>query len=195
MSVSKDEHTILEESRIPQVQDKAILLIAGSIDQQHLGICIELLSFHYKEDFNEPITLLINSPGGSCSVGWAIIDTMDFIRLPVNTVCIGQAASMAADIFVNGDHRTMGFKSNLMVHSHSNLIGGTHNKLIASLKGDELEHNRRVDHYCRNSKIKTIAKVQKTFFSTPGEDLYLTPAECLKLGLTDDVTKPKDRNR
>lgn len=191
---NKDEH-LEEELRIPQIQERAILMISGPIEHQHLGICIELLNYHYKEDFNDPITLLINSPGGQCTIGWAIIDTMDFIRLPIHTVCIGQAASMAADIFVNGDERTMGFKSHLMVHSHSNLIGGTHNKLIASLKGDQLEHDRRVDHYTRNSKHKTASKVQEVFFSTPGEDLYLTPQECLKLGLTDEITKPKKRKR
>lgn len=174
--------------RPPKVlKERAILMLSGPIGEQHLGVCHELLAYHFRPDFNEPITLLINSPGGSCEIGWAIVDVMNFIRLPVHTVCIGLAASMAADIFVNGDHRTMGEHSTLMIHSHSSMSVGSHSRLIATLKGDMIEHNRRVQHYVTNSKYASRKEVEDNLLETKGEDLYLDPKECLSHGLTDEI--------
>lgn len=167
--------------------ERAILMLSGPIREGHLGICAELLSYHFRPDFNDHITLLINSPGGSCEIGWAIVDVMNFIRLPVHTVVIGLAASMAADIFVNGDQRTMGEHSTLMIHQHSSLSAGSHSKLLASIKGDIIEHNRRLRHYVSNSKYKNIKQVEEKLLNIQGEDLYLTPEECLEHGLTDSI--------
>lgn len=185
-----------EESGGKVLRDRAILILAGEIQGGHLGIVQELLHLHYTESFNDHITMLINSPGGSTDIGWAIVDVMNFIRLPVHTVCIGMAASMAADIFANGDHRVMGEHSTLMIHPHSSISAGTHNRLIASLKGDLIEHNRRLQHYVTNSKYETADDVESLLFSTKGDDLWLTPQECLEHGLTDAIaTSDKKRKR
>lgn len=169
------------------LQERAIMMLSGTIGSDHLGICHELLSYHFRPDFNDPITLLINSPGGACEIGWAIVDVMNFIRLPVHTVCIGMAASMAADIFVNGDHRVMGEHATLMIHPHSSLTVGSHSHLIATMKGDMIEHNRRLQHYITNSKYHTRADVEENLLETKGEDLYLTPSECIEQGLADEI--------
>lgn len=183
----EEEETKVDKKTRNILNQRAILMLTGPISNGHLGICHELLSYHYNSEYNDAITLLINSPGGSCDVGWAIVDVMNFIRLPVHTVCIGLAASMAADIFVNGDHRVMGEHSTLMIHPHSSISAGSHSKLIASLKGDIIEHNRRVQHYVTNSKYNSIEAVEKHLVGTKGEDLYLSPDECLKHGLTDEI--------
>lgn len=182
-----DEDSSGESSQPKALKERAILMLSGPIGEQHLGICHELLMYHFRSDFNDPITLLINSPGGACEIGWAIVDVMNFIRLPVHTVCIGLAASMAADIFVNGDHRTMGEHSTLMIHPHSSISAGSHSKLIATLKGDVIEHNRRVQHYVTNSKYQNQQEVEDNLLETKGEDLYLSPEECLQHGLTDEI--------
>lgn len=185
---------VVQESSI--LHDRAVLMISGELTGDHLGVCHELLNFHYRDNFNDHITLLINSPGGSTDVGWAIVDVMNFIRLPVHTVCIGLAASMAADIFINGDQRTMGEHSTLMIHPHSSFSGGSYHKLIANLKGDVIENNRRIHHYVTNSKYSTIEEVEKNLFSTRGEDLWLTPQECLDHGLCDAIAiNSKERKR
>lgn len=200
--VSADKNPAEEEEQEEEVlggrvlRDRAILIIAGEIQGGHLGIVNELLQLHYNESFNDHITMLINSPGGSTDVGWAIVDVMNFIRLPVHTVCIGLAASMAADIFVNGDNRVMGEHSTLMIHPHSSVSGGSYHRLIASMKGDLIEQNRRIQHYVTNSKYDDEQQVESMLLSTKGEDLWLTPQECLQHGLTDAIAfSDKKRKR
>lgn len=190
-----DDDDDLEEDqhRNKLLQQNAILMLSGPISSHHLGLAQELLSYHYREDFNNPITLLINSPGGSCEIGWAIVDVMNFIRLPVNTVVIGMAASMAADIFANGDHRTMGQHSTLMVHSHSSIVGGDYTKLISTMKGETIEYNRRLQHYITNSKYKTKQEIEDVFFKHG--DLYLTPTETLEHGLADAISQSNSRGK
>ena len=181
-----------------QLQKKAIVMLSGPIGPNHLGLCHELLRYHFDETFNDTITLLINSPGGMCEIGWAIVDTMNFVRCPIQTVCIGFAGSMAADIFVNGDTRVMGAHSTLMVHPHSTVNGGSHHKLLATLKGDQIEYNRRLQHYLTNSKYNSKKVVEDTFFKVVGEDLYLTPEECVEHGVADGIAvndKKKKRNK
>jgi ATP-dependent Clp protease protease subunit len=181
-----------------QLQKKAIVMLSGPIGPNHLGLCHELLRYHFDETFNDTITLLINSPGGMCEIGWAIVDTMNFVRCPIQTVCIGFAGSMAADIFVNGDTRVMGEHSTLMVHPHSSITGGSHHKMVATMKGDQIEYNRRLQHYLTNSKYNSKKLVEDIFFKVIGEDLYLTPEECVAHGVADGIAandKKKKRNK
>lgn len=176
-------------------KNRAIHLISGEINEDHLDICNELLAYHFNPDFKDPVVLIINSPGGSCEVGWAIVDVMNFVRYPIQTVAVGTVCSMAVDIFINGDYRVMGENSTLMVHPHSTTVTGSHTSLIASLKGDMIEHERRLKHFTVNSLHKTKEEAQKNLFSTPGDDLYLTPEDALKHGLVDEIAKVDKEER
>lgn len=168
-------------------ENRAIHLISGEINEDHLDICNELLAYHFNPEFKGSVTLIVNSPGGSCEVGWAIVDVMNFVRFPIQTVAVGTVASMAVDIFINGDYRVIGENATLMIHPHSTTGIGSHTHLIASFKGDTIEHDRRLKHFTINSKYKTKEEVQKTLFSTPGDDLYLTPEETISHGLADEI--------
>jgi ATP-dependent Clp protease protease subunit len=178
-----------------EVDSRAILMLSGEIGEQHRGIINNLLELHYNSSFNEPVTLLINSDGGDASVGWAIIDVMNFIRLPVNTVALGYACSMAADIFVNGDKRTMGEHATLMIHPHSSGAIGNHHSLIATQRGDMIEHTRRVNHYLSNSKYETEEEINATLLGVLGGDVYLTPQEVLEHGLCDEIALTSEDKR
>lgn len=178
-----------------KLRERAIILLSGAIGDNHLSLTHQLLELHYTPGFNEEIQLLINSPGGDASVGWAIIDVMNYIRLPIHTVALGYVCSMAADIFVNGDTRTMGEHSTLMVHPHSTGQYGTHHQLIAAAKGNTIEHHRRLVHYQNNSKYTTFDEVQKELFNVLGDDLYLSPEECMKHGLCDEIAVPNKGKR
>jgi ATP-dependent Clp protease protease subunit len=188
----EDEEEAIRKIVTP-LKKRAILMLAGEIQEGHMSLVFELLDYHYQPDFNEPLTLLINSHGGRCDIGWAIVDTMNFVRYPINTVVIGMAASMAADIFVNGDHRTMGEHSTLMIHPHSSMSAGSHSRLLATFKGDQIENDRRLNHYLNNSKYKTIDQIQSQLIGVRGDDLYLTPQECKEHGLTDDIAYSEKR--
>jgi ATP-dependent Clp protease protease subunit len=177
------------------LEERAILFLNGPISDNHLNVCASLLDYHYRKDFNDPITLIINSDGGACSIGWSIIDTMNFIRLPVHTTALGTVASMAADIFVNGDHRTIGEHSTLLIHPHSVMRYGSFNQLVANHKMDHIEHTRRVAHYLNNSKYNTKKDVEEQLFTTKGDDLWLTPEEVLNHGLCDKIAKTDKAKR
>lgn len=181
-----------EDSRLIE---RAIVFLNGEIGRGHLQICAALLDYHYREDFDDPITLIINSSGGDCSTGWAIVDVMNFIRLPVHTVAVGVVASMAADIFVNGDQRVIGEHATLMIHPHSSMRFGSYSSLIASHKADNIEYNRRLAHYLNNSKYNTIKSVEEKLFSTKGDDLWLAPEEALEHGLCDEVARTDREKR
>jgi len=80
-----------------------IILLAGSIDDNLANSIVAQLLFLASKDPKKDIKLYINSPGGSVTAGLAIYDTMQYIKSPVSTVCLGLAASMGAILLAAGD--------------------------------------------------------------------------------------------
>ena len=80
-----------------------IILLGFPIDDQIANIIIAQLLFLESEDPDKDIYIYVNSPGGSIYSGLAIYDTLQYIRCPITTICIGQAASMAAILLAAGD--------------------------------------------------------------------------------------------
>lgn len=80
-----------------------IIFLGGSIDDQVANLIIAQLLFLEAEDPDKDIHLYINSPGGVVTSGMAIYDTMRYIKAPVSTICVGQAASMAAVLLAAGE--------------------------------------------------------------------------------------------
>jgi len=79
-----------------------IIFIGGSIEDQMANLIIAQLLFLESEDPDKDIFLYINSPGGVVTSGMAIYDTMQYLKAPVSTICVGQAASMAAVLLAAG---------------------------------------------------------------------------------------------
>src|SRR5665213_3516973 len=79
-----------------------IVFIGTPIDDQVANLVVAQLLFLQSEDPDKEIALYINSPGGQVTAGLAIYDTMQYIRPPVSTICIGMAASMAAVLLAGG---------------------------------------------------------------------------------------------
>ena len=73
-----------------------IIFLGGAVDDQIANLIVAQLLFLEAEDPDKDIHLYINSPGGVVTAGMAIYDTMQYIKAPVSTICVGQAASMAA---------------------------------------------------------------------------------------------------
>jgi len=80
-----------------------IVFLGGSIDDHMANLVIAQLLFLEAEDPDKDIHLYINSPGGVVTSGMAIYDTMQYIKAPVSTICVGQAASMAALLLAAGE--------------------------------------------------------------------------------------------
>src|SRR5215813_4594476 len=79
-----------------------IIMLGTEIDDNVANVIVAQLLFLESEDPDKPINLYINSPGGSVTAGLAIYDTMQYVRPPVSTICVGQAASMGALLLLAG---------------------------------------------------------------------------------------------
>lgn len=79
-----------------------IVFLGGGIDDQIANLVIAQLLFLESEDCDKDIHLYINSPGGIVTAGLAIYDTMQYLKAPVSTICVGQAASMGALLLASG---------------------------------------------------------------------------------------------
>lgn len=101
-----------------------IIFIGTPIDAQIANLAVAQMLFLESEDAKKDITIYVNSPGGSVSAGLAIIDTMNFIKPDVSTICVGMAASMGAMILMSGARgkRFILPHSEVMIHQP---LGGT----------------------------------------------------------------------
>lgn len=79
-----------------------IIFLSGEIDDVTANLVVAQMLFLEMEDPDKEINLYINSPGGSVTAGMAIYDTMQYLRCPVSTLCIGMAASMGAFLLTAG---------------------------------------------------------------------------------------------
>lgn len=95
-----------------------IIFLGGGIDDHVANLVIAQLLFLEAEDPDKDIHLYINSPGGVVTAGMAIYDTMNYIKSPVSTICIGQAASMGAVLLAAGEKgkRFSLMNSRIMIH-------------------------------------------------------------------------------
>ena len=137
-----------------------------------------------------PITLIINSPGGSLHAGWQICDVMDFIDTPVHTTGLGEIASAALMIFMNGEpgSRVVTDRTSIMSHRYSWGVAGNHSELVAAQPEFKNIHQRILKHYvdCTGLGEESVeANLLKPF------DVWLTPEEAIKFGIADEIFKSK----
>ena len=99
------------------MQDR-IVLLGGEVNDDSANLIVAQLLFLQAQDAKKPVSMYINSPGGSVTAGLAIYDTMQFISCPVHTYCIGQAASMGAVLLTAGEkgHRFALPNARIMIH-------------------------------------------------------------------------------
>ena len=99
------------------MQDR-IVLLGVEVNDDSANLIVAQLLFLQAQDAKKPVSMYINSPGGSVTAGLAIYDTMQFISCPVHTYCIGQAASMGAVLLTAGEkgHRFALPNARIMIH-------------------------------------------------------------------------------
>ena len=139
----------------------------------------------------EPILMMINSPGGSCSDGLAIVDVMRSITSPVYTSVIGQASSMGAVLLAAGEkgHRTVSEHSKVMIHEPliSGGMGGSATSIQRTAESI-LETKRTINSLLAEFTGKDIKAVNKaTSF-----DNYMSAAEAVEFGLADSISASLD---
>ena len=158
--------------------------LVSQIDADVVNSTINQMRYLARINPDAAITLYINSPGGSVSDGLALYDVMKSLPCPVNTVCMGMAASMASLLFVAGAHREMLPHSRLMVHDP--LISG-------GLGGSALSIKAVSDDLMRTREIAATILSENTglsmeeVYQLTSKDTYLEAEEAIEHGFADAI--------
>ena len=161
-----------------------IIMLTDEINDTTASLVVAQLLYLESQDPDKDIYLYINSPGGSVSAGFAIYDTMNFIKCDVSTICMGMAASMGAFLLSSGakGKRLALPNSEIMIHQP---LGGT--------QGQASDIKIHADHI-----LKTRAKLNEILAKNTGKPLevierdtdrdnFLSAADACEYGLVDKV--------
>ncbi|WP_019223801.1 ATP-dependent Clp endopeptidase proteolytic subunit ClpP [Bartonella rattaustraliani] len=161
-----------------------IIFINGPVeDGMAMLVCAQLL-FLEAENPKKEISLYINSPGGVVTSGMAIYDTMQFIRPPVSTLCMGQAASMGSLLLTAGakGHRFTLPNARIMVHQPSGGFQGQASDIERHAQ-DIIKMKRRLNEIYVQHTGQDYEVIEKTL----DRDHFMTAEEAKQFGLVDDV--------
>lgn len=168
------------------LRDYGIIYLSGDTDSVSEDICKEIIEFNISQKI-QVIQLIINSPGGSCAAGFALIDIMEWSKIPIYTTGIGLIASMGLLVFMTGmkGKRIITPRTAILSHHYSTISWGNHSQLLANRKQQDLNHERIVNHYLRHSRIKSREELEK--YVLRDVDTWLTPEEAVKFGIADAI--------
>lgn len=163
-----------------------IIFLSEDVNHVTASLVIAQMLFLESEDPDKEISFYINSPGGSITDGMAIVDTMNYIKCPVSTICIGLAASMGSVLLASGAKGKRYATPNSEILIHQPLISG-------GLSGQTTEIKIHADHM-----VRTREKLNKILSERTGQllevinrdterDNYMTAEEALKYGLIDGI--------
>jgi ATP-dependent Clp protease protease subunit len=164
--------------------EERIIFLAGPVTDMNANVVIAQMLYLASKDSKRDIKLYINSPGGSVTAGLAIYDTMQYLKCPVSTICIGLTASMAAVILSAGTKGKRFSLPNAEILLHQ-VAGGMQGqatdieitaKQIVMMKG-------KLNKILSSHTGQPIKKVE----TDTDRDFYLTPEEAVKYGLIDEV--------
>ena len=165
-----------------------IVMLGTAIDDSVANTLVAQLLFLQAEDQKKDIHLYINSPGGSVTAGLAIYDTMQMISCPVNTYCLGQAASMGAILLAAGSagKRFALPHSRIMVHQPSGGFEGTAADI--SIQAQEI---LRLKDALYNILSKHTGRTSEELRSQSDRDFFMSAEEAIANGLVDKVLVPR----
>ncbi len=164
--------------------DDRIIFITGEIDDALANTVIAQMIFLEAKDPTKPISMYINSPGGSVSAGLAIYDTMNYIQSEVCTICVGLAASMGAFLLSSGEKgkRFALPNSEIMIHQP---LGGYQGQ--ASDIKIHAEHILRTKDRLNRILAKNTGKELSQIMVDTDRDNFLSAKEALEYGLIDEI--------
>ncbi|HXX39661.1 MAG TPA: ATP-dependent Clp protease proteolytic subunit [bacterium] len=169
-----------------------LIFIGGPIEDEMANLIIAQMLYLDYEDPEKEVQLYVNSPGGSATAGLAIYDTMQFLKSPVSTICVGLAASAGAIILAGG---TKGRRfalpySRMMIHQP---WGGTQGSVSdISIQTKEFLAIRQIlDEVLAKHTGQPLERVQRD----TDRNFWMSAGEAQEYGLIDDVIKPRTGNQ
>jgi ATP-dependent Clp protease protease subunit len=161
-----------------------IIFIGTAITDEVSNLAIAQMLFLQGEDADKDINVYINSPGGSVTAGLAIYDTMQFLKCPVTTYCVGQAASMGAVLLAAGAKGKRYALPNARIMIHQPWGGVEGHAADISIQAKEILRLRdRLNDILSFHTGKPVEKVAKD----TDRDYFMTPEEACAYGIVDEV--------
>ena len=166
-----------------------IIFLTGPIDDNLSNLVVAQLLFLESEDPKADISLYINSPGGSVTAGLSILDTMNFIKPSVSTLCVGQAASMGAVLLSGGEKKKRFCLSNarVMIHQPRGSFQGQATDFDIQAK-EILSIRSKLNQILSKNTGQTIKKIQ----ADTERDNFMQPEDAKKYGLIDQILLSRD---
>ncbi len=165
-----------------------IIFLGNAIDDNVANVVVAQLLFLERENPDADISLYINSPGGSVTAGMAIYDTMNYVRCPVRTVCIGMAASMGAFLLMAGEKgKRMALpNSEVMIHQPS---GGAQGQATDVRIQAEwlLKTKQKMNRLMSEMTGKPLSQLELDV----ERDHFMSAQEALEYGIIDEIFQPQ----
>jgi len=177
-----------------------IIMMQGVVEDTMANLIVAQMLFLESQNPDKPIKLYINSPGGSVTAGLAIYDTMQFVKTPVHTMVMGQAASMGSFLAQAGaaGHRYVLPESRTMIHRVSSGTRGTSGSVhVQELEFEDarrhFEESKRLNQRLTELYVKhnTAGKTYEELFETMKFDTFLSAEQAVENGFADKVVESR----
>ena len=169
-----------------------IIFLGSAIDDNVANVVVAQLLFLERENPDADISLYINSPGGSVTAGMAIYDTMNYVRCPVRTVCVGMAASMGAFLLMAGEKgKRMALpNSEIMIHQPS---GGAQGQATDVRIQAEwlLKTKQKMNRLMSEMTGKPLEQLELDV----ERDHFMNAQEALEYGIIDEIFQPQEKGK
>ena len=161
-----------------------IIILSEEVNSTTASLIVAQLLYLEAQDPDKDIQFYINSPGGSVTAGLGILDTMNFIKCDVSTICIGECASMAAVLLSSGTKGKRFVLPNSMVLIHQPLGGAQGQQTEIAIVADfMLKTRKRLNKILSENTGQSIEKIQLD----TERDNYMTAEEAKEYGLVDEI--------
>lgn len=161
-----------------------IVMVGGEIEPNMANSIVAQLLFLESENPNADISMYINSPGGDVSAGWAIMDTMQYIKSPVSTIGMGLVASMGSVLLAAGEKGKRFVLPNTQVMIHQPMAGAQGQITDMEIQLSQFQKNKK-------SLVKQMAEFtgrkEKEVFDAMERDNWMDPSEAKEFGLIDNI--------
>jgi len=167
-----------------------IICLNGAIHDEVSAVVVAQLLYLEAQSIDKPVYMYINSPGGVVTAGLAIYDTMQYVKPPVATLCVGQACSMGSLLLAAGapGMRRALPNARVMIHQPSGGVSGQATDIEIHAREILATRERLVQLYSRHcgKETETIAKAFE-------RDHFMTPTEAQAFGLIDGVASQREQ--
>lgn len=165
-----------------------IIFLSGEVNDQMADLIVAQLLFLESEDPDKDIQIYINSPGGSVSAGFAIYDTIQYIKPDVSTICIGLAASMGAFLLASGTKGKRYALPNADIMIHQPLGGAQGQASDIKIHAEKILKTReRLNRILSSRTGQDYERIDRD----TDRDFYMTADEAVDYGLIDKVVESR----